>query len=356
MGALVGTVLIVLIGSGLCSGSEIALLSVPPVRARQLAQKGGKRAHALLAIKQDIARPIAAIVVINNVFNIVGSIAVGSIAIALYGERWVGVVSGVLTFLIILFAEIAPKTLAERYAEPVALGVALPVRWLTTVLTPVVVVFEILMRPLTRGERAPSTNEAEIRLLAGIGRSEGVIEEDELEMIQRVFQLNDLLARDLMTPRTAVTWLDADRRIADAREDVLASEHSRILIAEGDLDRTIGVAFKHELLAALLDDDDGRLQDHARPVEAVPWLARADDLLEGFRHQREHLVLVIDEYGGTMGVVTLEDVIEVLTGPIIDETDRRPDLRGYARALARGVTRPPASPPRRAPAPRPGPR
>jgi CBS domain containing-hemolysin-like protein len=334
MGTLIGTVLVVLIGSGLCSGSEIALLSVPPVRARQLAEQGGKRAPALLAIKQHIARPIAAIVVLNNVFNIVGSIAIGILAVAVFGERWVGVVSGVLTFLIILLAEIAPKTLAERYAEPVALWVAVPVRALTTLLTPLVVLFEILMRPLTRGERAPSTNEGEIRLLAGIGRSEGMIEEDEMEMIQRVFQLNDRLARDLMTPRTAVTWLDADRDLADARDDIVASEHSRILIADGDLDRTVGVAFKHDLLAALLDGATGVLADHARPVEAVPWLDRADDLLERFRHHREHLVIVIDEYGGTMGLVTLEDVIEVLTGPIIDETDRRPNLRDDARARA----------------------
>jgi CBS domain containing-hemolysin-like protein len=335
MGTLVGTVLVVLIGSGLCSGSEIALLSVPAVRARQLAEDGGKRARALMAIKQHIARPVAAIVVLNNVFNIVGSIAVGSLAISVYGERWVGVVSGVLTFLIILFAEIAPKTLGERYAEPIALWVAVPVRALTTLLTPLVVVFEVLMRPLTRGERAPSISEAEIRLLAGIGRSEGVIEDDELEMIQRVFQLNDLSARDLMTPRTAVTWLDADLQLSDAADAILASEHSRIVIAEGDLDRTVGVAFKHDLLAALLRDPGvATLADNARPVEAVPWLVAADDLLERFRHHREHLVIVIDEYGGTMGVVTLEDVIEVLTGPIIDETDRRPDLRHYARARA----------------------
>jgi CBS domain containing-hemolysin-like protein len=335
MGTLVGAVLVVLIGSGLCSGSEIALLSVPDVRARQLAEDGGKRARALLAIKQHIARPIAAIVVLNNVFNIVGSIAVGSIAIAVYGERWVGVVSGVLTFLVILFSEIVPKTLAERYAEQVALAVSVPVQALTTLLTPLVVLFEVLMRPLTRGERPPSISEAEIRLLAGIGRSEGVIEEDEMEMIQRVFQLNDRLARDLMTPRTAVTWLDADRPLADAADDILVSEHSRIVIAEGDLDRTVGVASKHDLLAALLRDPDAAtLAEHARPVEAVPWLAPADDLLLLFRRRREHLAIVVDEYGGTMGVVTLEDVIEVLTGPIVDETDRRPDLRDYARARA----------------------
>jgi CBS domain containing-hemolysin-like protein len=335
LGTLAISVLVVLVGSGLCSGIETALLSVPAVRARQLAEQGGNRARALLAIKEQIARPIAAIVVLNNIFNIVGSIVVGALATTAFGSQWVGVVSGVLTFLIILFAEIMPKTLGERYAERVSLAVAVPIRALTALLTPIVVLLEVLMRPLTSGDRGPSTNEAEIRLLAGIGRSEGVIEDDEVEMIQRVFQLNDHAARDLMTPRTTVTWLDAERLVADARAEILASEHTRILVVEGDLDGVIGIALKHELLAALLDDEVTTVGDHVRPVEAVPWLARADDLLRQFRFGREHLVVVIDEYGGMMGVVTLEDVVEVLTGPIVDETDRRPDLRAYARTRAR---------------------
>ncbi len=334
---LILAILVVLVGSGLCSGSETALLSVPLVRARQLASEGGRAARALLTLKQEIARPISAIVVLNNVFNIVGSIAVGMIAAAEFGDAWVGVVSGVLTFLVILFAEILPKTLAERYAERVAVAIALPLRAITTLLTPIVVMFEVLMRPMTRGERPPSVSEAEIRILARIGRAEGVIEDDEVEMIQRVFHLNDVTARDLMTPRTAVTWLDGARSVADAREEILASAHTRIVVADGDLDHAYAVALKHELLAALLDDGDTLVDEHAREVAAVPWVKPADRLLEFFRAQREHLALVIDEYGGTIGVVTLEDVVEVLTGPIVDETDRRVDLRTYARA--RGRTR-----------------
>jgi CBS domain containing-hemolysin-like protein len=335
MGALVGTVLVVLLGSGLCSGTETALLSVPAVRARQLAAEGSRRGRTLLSIKLEIARPISAIVVLNNVFNIVGSIAVGSVAASTFGERWVGVVSGVLTFLVILFAEIIPKTLGERYAERVSLWVAMPVRGITTALTPLVVLFEVLTRPLTRGDRGPSTNESEIRLLADIGRSEGIIEDHEVEMIQRVFQLNDLTARELATPRTALTWLDAADRVREVRDEILGSEHSRIVVAEGDLDEVVGIVLKQDLLRALLEGADTTVADHLRPVEAVPWLLRADDLLRRFREQQEHLALVIDEYGGTLGVVTLEDVVEVLTGPIVDETDRRPDLRGYARARAR---------------------
>ncbi len=335
MTALIVAILVVLVGSGMCSGTETALLSVQEVRVRQRATEGSRAARALLEIKEHLARPISAIVVLNNIFNIVGSIAVGTIAANVFGQRWVGVVSGVLTFLVILFAEIMPKTLGERYAEQVALGVALPVRGLTWLMTPIVVVFEVLMRPLTKGERSPSISEAEIRILARIGRSEGVLEDDEVEMIQRVFQLNDRTARDLMTPRTALTWLDADRTVAEVREELLASEHSRILVNPGELDDTEGVALKHELLAALLDEPDSTVGDHIRHVVAVPWIARADDLLRRFQDQREHLALVIDEYGGLIGIVTLEDVIEVLTGPIVDETDRRPDMRRFARARGR---------------------
>jgi CBS domain containing-hemolysin-like protein len=335
MGALIAAILVVLIGSALCSGTETALLSVPEIRVRQLADDGGRAARALLGIKQRIARPISAIVVLNNIFNIVGSIAVGTIAADVFGDRWVGVVSGVLTFLVILFAEIMPKTLGERYAEKVSLAVAIPVRWLTAVMTPLVVLFEVLMRPLTKGERSPSVSEAEIRILARIGRSEGVIEDDELEMIHRVFQLNDRTARDIMTPRTAVTWLDADRSLADARAEILASPHTRIVVAPGDLDHAEGVAHKHDLLAGLLDDSDTIVGSYVRAVAAVPWIARADDLLQQFIELRDHLALVIDEYGGFIGVVTLEDVIEVLTGPIMDETDRSSDLRAYARTRGR---------------------
>jgi CBS domain containing-hemolysin-like protein len=335
MGTLVVAILVVLVGSGMCSGTETALLSVPVVRARQLAAEGGRRGRVLLEIKQQIARPIAAIVVLNNIFNIVGSIAVGTVAAAEFGERWVGVVSGVLTFLVILLAEILPKTLGERYAEQVSLWVALPVRAVTTLLTPLVVVFETLMRPLTRGERSPSVSEAEIRILARIGRSEGVLEDNEAEMIHRVFQLNDRTARDLMTPRTAITWLDAEQTVAEAREEIVTSEHTRIVVATGDIDQAVGVAHKHDLLAALLDASDTTVGQLARPVTFVPWVAKADDLLQQFLRRREHLALVLDEYGGVIGVVTLEDVIEVLTGPIVDETDRRPDLRDYARARGR---------------------
>ena len=331
MAALITSIAVVLIGSAICSCVEIALLSVPVHRARQLAEEGGKRASTLRFLRENMARPLWTIVILNNIFNIVGSIVVGAVAGSVLGSGAVGVVSAVLTFLVILFGEIGPKTLGERYPEPIALAVAVPVRILTIALTPIIMILELIMRPITRGDRGPTTDEAQIRMLARIGRSEGIIEQDELEMLQQVFLLNDHRTVDLMTPRTAVTWLPADATLKESREQIVSSPHSRIVVADNGLDQIVGVAFKDELLIALLGGGGQLARDLAHEVMELPESVRADDLLQRFRASRQHLAIVIDEWGGTAGVVTLEDVVEVLTGPIVDETDEREDLRRFAR-------------------------
>ncbi|NET35674.1 MAG: HlyC/CorC family transporter [Cyanothece sp. SIO1E1] len=325
-------VLIVILGSGLCSGTEAALLSVPPIKVRQLAQSRKPTAVALLAIREKMNRPLATIVIFNNVFNIVGSILIGHIAADVLGNAWLGIFSGILTFLIIIFAEIIPKTLGERYAQQIALVVAIPVAGLTFLFTPLVWSLEKLTAPLTKGRKSPTTNEAEIQLLTRIGRQEGIIEADEADMIQRVFRLNDLKASDLMTPRTALTYLRGDLTLADAKPAIITSQHTRIVVIEDTIDQVIGVALKAELLTAMIEGKSSQqISTLSRTVHFVPETIRSDKLLKEFQDAREHLVVVLDEYGGVSGVVTLEDVLEVLTGEIVDETDRTVDLQEIAR-------------------------
>jgi len=325
-------VLIMLVGSALCSGTETALLSIPILKARQLAQSRNPRAIALLSIRQKVNRPIASIVILNNLFNIVGSIVIGSLAADILGDAVLGVFSGVLTFLVIVFAEILPKTLAEQYAQPFALMVAMPVRGLTWVMTPCVWLLEHITAPFTRQGRRPTTNETEIKLLASIGYQEGIIEEDEAEMIRRVFRLNDISAADIMTPRVELTYLPGEQAIADLREEILYSQHSRILVIEEDIDHIQGIVLKYELLSALIAGEDQQtVRDLLRPVRFVSETERADQLLQRFQSSREHIAVVVDEYGGVSGVVTLEDVLEELTGEIVDETDRNVDLQALAR-------------------------
>lgn len=325
-------VLIMLIGSAICSGTETALLSVPILKARQLAQSRKPRALALLSIRQKVNRPIATIVILNNLFNIVGSIVIGSIAANVFGDAVLGVFSGVLTFLVIVFAEILPKTLAEQYAQPIALTMAMPVRGLTWLMTPLVVLLEHITSPFTRSRRLPTTNETEIKLLASIGYQEGIIEEDEAEMIRRVFRLNDIEAAHIMTPRVELTYLPGNEAIANLKDDILSSQHSRILLIEDDIDHIQGIALKDELLAALIEDQgDQPVNALQRSVRFVAETERADKLLQDFQTQREHIAVVVDEYGGVSGVVTLEDVLEELTGEIVDETDLNVDLQALAR-------------------------
>ena len=325
-------VLSVLLGSAICSSSETALLSVSRIRVRQLAQNKKPAALALLAICQKINRPIATIVIINNVFNIVGSIVIGSLATKVLGDAWLGVFSGVLTFLIIVFGEIVPKTLAERYAERFALVVALPVKFLTVLLTPLVWLLEKVTAPFTRGKPLPTTNEAEIQLLTRIGYQEGVIEDDEADMIVRVFQLNDLTAAHLMTPRIIVTHIHGHLTLTEGLPEIIASQHTRILVIDDSIDRVIGIALKAELLTAIIEGKhDQQIANLTRPARFVPETVRADKLLKAFQETREHLMVVLDEYGGVSGVITLEDVLEVITGEIVDETDRSIDLQALAR-------------------------
>lgn len=338
-------VFIVIIGSALCSGIETALLSIPLLRAKQLAQPKPNKppnpgAVTLLAIRQQVNRPIATIVIFNNIFNIVGSIVVGRIAAERFDNTGLGIFSAVLTFSIILFAEILPKTLGERYAEKIGIAVAIPVRGATVLCTPLIWLLEHITAPLTKGNDRPITDESEIKLLTVLGYQEGLIEDDEVEMIDRVFRLNDLKAADIMTPRVAITYIPGDAVLQDIQEDIIKSQHTRILVIEEDLDHVIGVALKAELLTALVQGKgDAQIKSVMRQVHYVPDTERTDRLIKTFQSLREHLMVVVDEYGGVSGVVTLEDTLEVLTGEIVDETDRNVDLQAFARQRQKRILR-----------------
>ncbi|NET42578.1 hemolysin family protein [Okeania sp. SIO2B3] len=325
-------VLIILIGSALCSATETALLSVSPIKVQQLAQSKKPAALALWGIRKKINRPIATVVIINNIFNIVGSILIGNIAASVLGNAWLGVFSAILTFLVIVFGEIIPKTLGERYAMQFALTVALPVQGLTFIFSPIVWLMEKITSPFTKGQKLPTTNEAEIMFLTRIGYKEGVIEGDEAEMIGRVFRLNDKNSFDIMTPRIATTYLYANATLAEVKSDIIASQHSRIIVIGDSIDDVLGVALKNELLKGIIEGkDSNKISDFMRDVRFVPDTLRVDLLLKEFQKYRQHLMVVLDEYGGMSGVVTLEDVLEELTGEIVDETDKSVDLQILAR-------------------------
>ncbi len=332
---------VVLLSSAICSGTEAALFSVPLIKARQLAQGKRPAALTLLTIRENMNRPIATIVILNNVANIVGSIVVGNLASSVLGSRWLGPVSGILTFLVIIFSEIIPKTLGENYAERISLRVARPVLLLSRLLTPLVWCVEKITAPFSSTDTRFSTNEAELKLLAKIGHNEGVIEKDESEMIQRVFKLNDKSAVELMSPRVTMTSLKADATLAEMKAAIIDSQHSRIVVIQETPDDVRGIVLKDELLSAMVKgESDKPIADYTHEARFVPENAKADRLLDVFRQSRQHLAVVLDEYGGVSGVVTLEDVLEVLTGEIVDETDTAVDLQEVAKQRRARMTTP----------------
>lgn len=326
----------VLLATAICSGIEAALFSVNPIKVRHAVSRGSRSAKTLLYIRENMERPIATLVVFINVTTIVGSMWLGYLSSLHLVGYMQSVFPFILTLLVIIFSEIIPKTLGERYSFAIAMTVARPLHSLCLLMTPILVLLEKVTAPFAKGGRQLTTNEAEIKLMASIGHKEGVIERNELTMLQNVFKLNDLKASDIMTPRIAVSYLQANRTLLDAKRDIIQSPHSRLILVDGALDEVLGIVYKVQCLEALADGyGQKRLRDFKRRVAYVPESIRADRLLEHFRHSHRHLAVVGDEFGGLRGVVSLEDVVEVLTGQIVDETDKVTDLRKEARKIRR---------------------
>lgn len=326
---------LILLLSFLASSMEAALFSVTSVQIERMIEEGKSGAIRLRANKEKIQESIVAVVILNNLANITGSIFVGAIAGEVFGNLWVGVFSAALTFGIVLFGEVVPKTIGERHAAEYARHTAPFVFLLRMVFKPLIVLIHILLRPFgLTTEANMRLDEDEITVLARLSHRHGIILESESQLIRRVFQLDDILARDIMTPRTVVFALKAAMPLQQAAEELYRAPVSRIPLYREDLDDIVGVVHIRDLLAALAKGKGKKtLEEYADPVSFVPGTANANRLLDSFLKNREHISVVVDEYGGMAGVITLEDILEQLVGEIVDEHDRDVDLRVRARTL-----------------------
>ena len=319
--ALALLVVVVIAGSALCSGVEAALLTVNPVRVHELAARSQpvRGARRLEQLRQRLGRTLSVLVIANNVFNIFGSLMLGGYAAIVFKRLGIGGIalplfSVSLTVLVILLGEILPKALGSRLALPVALSSAPTLAVLARLMLPLVLVLEQLLPAIT-ADNEISTDEEEIRQLARLGSQKGQIEADEAAMIAKVFQLNDLTARDLMIPRVAAPTLEGAASLEQLRSTLLANNAEWWVVLGEEVDEVLGVASRERLLTALLEGEGGRnAASLSAPVDYVPEMIRADRLLTGFRRNSTGVRVVVDEFGGFVGVIGAEAVLAVLAG------------------------------------------
>jgi putative hemolysin len=314
--------------SGLLSGAEAAYFSLGRARLRRLNQANGQHDVGLEPL---IARPhelLVTLLVGITVVNIGASALAATVAVDLFGERY-GVLVEVVIMILLLttFGEVLPMTIAVKRPEAFLRVADAPVAWLAALLSPVramlaglsvLVVRVIGRKPTGKAEMS----EEELRTLVDVGASEGVVEREEREMIHKVFELEDTLVRSVMVPRTDMFCLDVETPVTEILPALREHLHSRVPVYEESIDVIVGILYTKDLLSHLKGlPQDFDLRAHLHPPYFVPESKRADTLLQEFQAKKLHLAIVVDEYGGTAGLVALEDLLEELVGEIADEFD-----------------------------------
>lgn len=321
--------------SFLCSLLEAVLLSVPRSHVALLVERGSAAGRRLARMKGDVDRPLAAILTLNTFAHTLGAAGVGAEAARLWGEAWVGAVSFVLTLVILIFSEIIPKTIGAVHAKALAPFAADSIHVLILLLRPAVATCDWVSKLVSRrSQSVEGTSREEVGTMARLAVEEGVLDRDEAEIIRNLIALREMRVEEVMTPRPVVFVLGAGTTVAEAVRPG-PPPFARIPVVGASLDEPRGLIHRHDLFTALAQGEgDVTLGALARPLHVVPEVARLPAALREFLRRREHLFLVVDEYGASVGIVTLEDVLESMLGmDIVDETDSVEDMREHARRL-----------------------
>ena len=316
---------VLLVLSAFFSGSETALLSMDRLRIKYLVEKKRRGAEQLDAILERPDRLLGAILVGNNLVNIAASVFATTLFVKLYGERGEIMTILILTPILLIFSEVCPKTYSAQYPEKVSFAVLRPIQAVMWGLSPVVWLVSGAARLLNRFMRAeearPIISEDEIRSIISVGEQTGVVPKEQRRMLHGVFELSQIRVRDVMIPRTEVLGIEVNGTFEAALALVRESRHSRFPVYEGSLDSVVGIIHSKDILNYVGAPQAFDLRAIARPPYFVPESKRIATLLQSFRRKRVHLAVVVDEYGGVEGIVTLEDIFEEIVGEIEDEYD-----------------------------------
>ncbi len=317
--------------SFMCSLMEAVILSVTPGFINTEVSNGKKYATILKKLKEEIDRSLAAILTLNTIAHTVGAAGVGSEVNKIYGDEVVALASGILTFVILIFSEIIPKTLGAGSWKKFAPLAAYSIRFMIWILYPIVSFTELISDLVGGGGKNNITRE-EMIATAEIGVGHGALKKKESNIIKNLLMLDNIYIHDIMTPRSVVMALPLEMTVKKIIETHKPIRYSRIPVFKGDMDHIEGVVHRYQILEASSNDqDDLTLRVLMTGLHSVPEGLSVSACLDQLIHRNDHIFLVVDDYGSTTGIVTLEDAIETLLGvEIVDEFDSVTDLRAYA--------------------------
>ena len=314
--------------SAFFSASETAFSTVNKLRLRKRAEEGDKRAETALKIAESYDKTLFSILIGNNIVNIATSSIGTVIATSLLGPSGAVVATAVITVLVLIFGEILPKTYASDNSERVALSTAGALRAATVVLTPLSALFsflkKLLYKILPQPQKGPTVTEEELIYMIGSIEEEGVLEEQERELVQSALEFDEIAIHEILTPRVNIVALDVESTPDEISQTVVEEGYSRIPVFEGNIDNIIGVLYSRDYLNALVNGTPFDLDTGLGKPLFVHKRMRLSQLLALFKARKVNLAVVTDDYGGTLGIVTMEDVLEELVGDIWDEDDEIP--------------------------------
>ena len=319
---------ILVILSGFFSSAETAFTAANRLKLRHMAEEGSKSAKRALRLIENPSKLISALLIGNNIVNIFASSLATLVAIDLYGISATGIATSILTIVIIIFGEITPKSFATQHAEKVSMMFSKPVGILMTLLTPFVIIFYSISSWIIRlfggdiSQSHPLVTEEELKTMVDVGSEEGVFEQEEKEMLHNIFDFGDLQVRDIMVQRVDITALDVDATYEEVLEIVKDEQFSRFPVYREDIDDIIGILNVKDLLFLTEVEKRGfKLEDYIREPYFAYEFKRITDLFKELKKTRTHISIILDEYGGTVGIVTIEDLLEEIVGEIDDEYD-----------------------------------
>jgi len=312
---------------------ESVLLSTPLSFLNVKEEEGHKSAPVFIRLKNNIDRPLAAILSLNTIAHTVGAAGVGAQATLLFGDLYFGIISAVLTLLILIFSEIIPKTIGARYWRRLALPSGIIINGMIIITYPLVIMSGYITRLFSNNKDELSVSREEISALANIGTEEGIFEEKENKIIQNLIRLRTVKVSEIMTPRVVVTIADENMSLEEFLVKKEFLHYSRIPVYSKNKEIIVGYIFRQTVFEKLAEEETNlKLRDIRREIVVVHESETLLNLWEVLLEKREHIALIVDEYGGMDGIVTMEDIVESILGlEIVDESDKVIDMQQFAR-------------------------